>query len=163
MSLLSATARWLFALANRAASAAQRLGAPTLIGVPVSAAILTRVVAVRPEQPLEEAAQLLVTGRHEVLPIVDRGKPVGAISRADIAAGLARGGPRAPVADAPSRHVVAVAPGDALSHVLERLHADPGAIAVVVDHGGPVGLVTEEGLTAYLAATAPALLGRGEP
>src|SRR5262245_20421532 len=49
--------RFIGDLANGAiaalASVAHRVGAPTLVGVPVSAAILTRVVAVRPEQSLD--------------------------------------------------------------------------------------------------------------
>src|SRR5262245_35213552 len=138
-------ARWIGGLTNGAisalASVAHRVGAPTLMGVPVSAAILTRVVAVRPEQPLDEVAQLFVSGQHDLLPVVDRGEPVAVITRQDVAAGLAKVGPHAPVAAAPSRHVVTVFPDEPLAHVLERLHETPDAVAVVVDHGGPVGLL----------------------
>src|SRR5213075_2517547 len=95
-------------LANGAISAlvsvAHRFGAPTLVGVPVSAAILTRVVAVRPEQTLDEVAQLIVTGRHDLLPVVDHGEPVAVLTRQDVAAGLERMGPHAPVNAAPSHH-----------------------------------------------------------
>jgi CBS domain-containing protein len=146
--------RWIGGLANGAisalASVAHRVGAPTLVGVPVSAAILTRVVAVRPEQPLDEVAQIFVSGSHDLLPVVDQGEPVAVISRQDIATGLARVGPHAPVAAAPSHHVLTVMPSESLAHVLERLHEMPDAIAVVVDHGGPVGVLTEESLIAYI-------------
>lgn len=146
--------RWIADLANGAiaalASVAHRVGAPTLVGVPVSAAILTRVVAVRPEQPLDEVAQLLVSGRHDLLPVVDHGEPVAVITRQDVAAGLSRVGPHAPVAAAPSHNVVTVMPSDSLAYVLERLQAMPDAVAVVVDRGRPVGVVTEETLTAYI-------------
>jgi len=148
--------RWIAELATRAiaaiGSAAHRVGAPTLLGVPVSAAILTRVVAVRPEQALDEVAQLFVAGRHDRLPVLDHGKPIAVITRSDVAAGLARVGPSATVAAAPFHHVVTVTPTDSLSHVLARLHAVPEAVAVVVDHGAPVGLVTVELLAAYLDA-----------
>ena len=132
------------------ASVAHRVGAPTLVGVPVSAAILTRVVAVRPEQPLDEVAQLFTAGRHDLLPVVDHGETVAVITRQDIAAGLARVGPHAPVAAAPSHHIVTVMPTDSLAHVLERLQETPDAVAVVVDRGRPVGLLTEETLIAYI-------------
>src|SRR6185436_8457050 len=132
------------------ASVAHRVGARTLVGVPVSAAILTRVVAVRPEQPLDEVAQLFTAGRHDLLPVVDHGEPVAVITRQDVAAGLARMGPHATVAAAPSHHVVTVMPSDPLAHVLERLQQAPDAVAVVVDHGGPVGVLTEETLIAYI-------------
>lgn len=118
--------------------------------MPVSAAILTRVVAVRPEQPLDEVAQLFTSGRHDLLPVVDHGEPIAVISRQDVATGLARVGPHAPVAAAPSHHVVTVMSTDPLAHVLERLQETPDSVAVVLDHGGPVGLLTEENLIAYL-------------
>jgi CBS domain-containing protein len=135
------------------ASVAHRVGAPTLVGVPVSAAILTRVVAVRPEQPLDEVAQLFTSGRHDCLPVIDHGEPVAVITRQDVATGLASVGPHAPVAAAPSHHVVTVVPSDSLAHVLERLQEAPDAVAVVVDHGKPVGLLTEETLIAYIDRT----------
>src|SRR5215510_2818283 len=69
------------------ASVAHRVGAPSLVSVPVSAAILTRVVAVRPEQSLDEVAQLFTSGRHDLLPVVDHGEPVAVITRQDVAAG----------------------------------------------------------------------------
>jgi CBS domain-containing protein len=154
---MSRWSRWIGGLANGAISAltsvAHRVGAPTLVGVPVSAAILTRVVAVTPEQTLDEAAQLLVSGRHDLLPVVDHGEPVAVITRQDVAAGLARGGPHALVAAAPSHHIVTVVPSDSLAHVLERLQEMPDAVAVVVDHGGPVGVLTEQTLIAYLDAS----------
>jgi CBS domain-containing protein len=150
--------RWIGELANGAITAlvavAHRVGAPTLLGVPVSAAILTRVAAVRPEQPLDEVAQLFVAGRHDHLPVVEHGRPVSVLTRGDVAAGLERVGPRAPVAAAPSHHVVVATPSDSLAHVLELLHSNPEAIAVIVDREGPVGLVTADRLTAYLAALA---------
>jgi predicted transcriptional regulator len=149
--------RWLRCvgdLANRAISAlvsvAHRFGAPTLVGVPVSAAILTRVVAVRPEQTLDEVAQLLVTGRHDLLPVVDRGEPVAVLTRQDVTAGLERMGPHALVNAAPSHHVVTVMSSEPLTHVLERLQEMPDAVAVVVDQGRPVGVLTEKALIAYI-------------
>jgi predicted transcriptional regulator len=132
------------------ASVAHRVGAPTLVTVPVSAAILTRVVAVRPEQTLDEVAQLFTAGRHDSLPVVQHGKPVAVITRQDVAAGLAQAGPHATVAAAPSHHIVTVVPGDPLAHVLERLQETPDAVAVVVDQGGPVGVLTEQTLIAYI-------------
>src|SRR6185503_2916862 len=132
------------------ASVAHRVGAPTLVTVPVSAAILTRVVAVRPEQTLDEVAQLFTSGRHDQLPVVDHGEPVAVITRQDVANGLASVGPPARVAAAPSHQVVTVMSTDPLAQVLERLHESPDSVAVVLDHGGPVGLLTEETLIAYL-------------
>ena len=44
-----------------------------------------------------------------------------------------------------------VSPSDPLDLVLDRLRQSPDAVALVVDHGQPVGLVTPEGLASYIA------------
>ncbi len=146
--------RWIGELADAAikvlSSVAHRVGYPTLVGVPVSAAMLTRVAAVSPEQPLEDAAQLLVAGRSQHVPVVEHGRPIAVITRGDVAAGLEQCGPHAPVAAARYHHVVTVAPSDSLCLVLDQLRADPDSVAVVVDGGTPVGLLTVEHLAAYL-------------
>jgi predicted transcriptional regulator len=131
-------------------SVAHRVKTPSFWGVPVSAAILTRVVTVRPEQPLDEVAQILVCGRQQLLPVLEHGWPVAVLTREDVAAGLERSGPHATVAAAPSHHVVTVTPTDSLAHVLGRLQETPDAVVVVVDRAGPVGLLTADSVRAYL-------------
>ena len=121
-----------------------------MLGVPVSAAILTRVITVTPHQPLDEVAQLFVAGQLVHAPVIDHGRAISVITRGDVAAGLARCGPHGTVSAAPSHHVVSVAPSDLLSHVLARLEATPDAVAVVVNHGEPVGVLTAQSVAAYL-------------
>jgi Zn-dependent protease/CBS domain-containing protein len=120
-------------------------------GVPVSAAMLRRVEAVTPEQPLEDAASLLLSGGLDQLPVIDQGKPVAVITRSDVATALAYAGPDARVADAPKHEIVTVSPSDPLDVVLDKLREQPDAVALVVDHGQPVGVVTTENLAAYVA------------
>jgi CBS domain-containing protein len=119
-----------------------------IAGVPVSAAMLRRVKMVTPQAPLEEAASLLL-GQEQV-PVIDRGTPVGVITRGDVATALAHAGPNATVAEAPHHDVVTVAPADPLDSVLDRLRQDPDAVALVVDDGEPVGLLTAHALQAYV-------------
>jgi CBS domain-containing protein len=83
---------------------------------------------------------------------VDGGKPVGVVTRADLATGVQVLGPRAPVAELPRRGVLTVSPADSLADVFVRLRQDPEAVAVVVDHGAAVGMVTFDRLLAYLDA-----------
>ena len=92
-----------------------------LDGVPVSAAMLRRVDTVAPEQPLEEAAALLLAGGHDQLPVVDHGRPIGVLTRHDLAQGLAAAGRGATVAAAPTHTIVTVEPTDSLDLVLDRL------------------------------------------
>jgi Zn-dependent protease len=122
-----------------------------LAGVPVSAAMLRRVEAVTPEQPLEEAAALLLRGGLNQLPVIDHGKAVGVITRSDVASALAHAGPDATVATAPKHEIVEVTPADSLDMVLDQLRQHPDSIALVVDEGLPVGVLTAEHLAAYVA------------
>ena len=123
----------------------------TLHGVPVSAAMLTRVAAVSPEQRLEDAAAVMLSRGQSEVPVVDRGVAVGVLTRADVASALEHAGPEATVASAHPHDVVTVTPGEPLDAVLDRLRQSPDAVAVVVDHGTPVGMITAEALAAYVA------------
>jgi len=129
---------------------ARRLGYPALATVPVSAVFLNRVDTVSVEQPLEDVAQLLVAGRRAQVPVVDGDRPVGVVTRDDLAVAVQELGPHAAVAAVPRRAVLTVSPSDSLEDVLVRLRADPDTVAVLVDHGAPVGVVTFERLLQYL-------------
>jgi Zn-dependent protease/predicted transcriptional regulator len=120
-------------------------------GVPVSAAMLRRVESVTPEQPLEDAAALLLSGGLNQLPVIDHGRPVGVITRSDVATALSHAGPDARVANAPRHGIVTVSPADSLDLVLDKLRQQPDSVALVVDHGQPVGVLTAEHLAAYVA------------
>jgi Zn-dependent protease/CBS domain-containing protein len=122
-----------------------------LAGVPVSAAMLKRVDAVAPEQPLEDAAQLLTAGGLDEVPVFDHGQALGVITRSDLSRALSHARPGATIADAPRHDVLTVAPSEPLDQVLDRLRQSPGAVALVVDHGHPVGLLTAEHLARYAA------------
>ena len=130
---------------------ARRLGSPVaLASVPVSAVILNRLATVSVEQPLEDVAQLLVAGQRTEVPVVDGDRPVGVVTRDDLAAGVQELGPHAPVAQLHRHEVVTVSPSDSLADVYVRLREDPDAVAVLVDHGALVGVVTYEHLLEYL-------------
>ena len=122
-----------------------------IAGVPVSAAMLRRVEAVTPEQPLEDAAALLLRGGLNQLPVIDHGKAVGVITRGDVASALAHAGPDATVGSAPQHAIVEVSPSDSLDSVLDKLREQPDSVALVVDHGLPVGVLTADHLAAYVA------------
>src|SRR5262245_27789282 len=108
---------WRRVLASCAGSAvrvfsrlARRLGYPALAAVPVGAVMLTKLQTVSIEQPLEDVAQVLVAGRHDQLPVVADGTPVGVVTRDDIAHGVEQSGPHAPLAAAPRHDALVVTP-----------------------------------------------------
>ena len=130
---------------------ARRLGSPALTTIPVSAAMLSALPVVSSQQALEDVAQLFVGGRNHELAVVEDGLPVGVVTREDVALGLERRGPHASVGESPQHDVVTVTPSDSLADVLDQLRAVPDSVAVVVDQGEPVGLLTFEKIRAYLA------------
>jgi CBS domain containing-hemolysin-like protein len=83
--------------------------------------------------------------------VIDHGQPVGVITRSDVATALAHAGPEATVASAPHHTVVTVSPAESLDLVLEKLREQPDSVALVVDEGEPVGVLTPEHLAAYVA------------
>lgn len=135
---------------------AQRLEYPALASVPVSAAMLQPVDTVDAEQALADVARLFVAGKVAQLPVVDHGTVIGVLTRDAVAHALEAEGPHASVAQARCGTVIVVAPSAPLAEVLARLRATPDAIAMVVDHGAPVGFLTEERLAAYAASVATA-------
>ncbi len=145
--LLIAFVVWSGATQERALSQLKH----AISGVPVSAAMLRRVEAVEPHQPLEDAAALLLRGGLNQLPVIEAGKPVGVITRSDVATALAHAGPTATVAEAPQHPVIEVSPAESLDEVLDRLRHEPDSIALVIDHGQPVGVLTADALAAYVA------------
>jgi Zn-dependent protease/CBS domain-containing protein len=126
-----------------------------ITGVPVSAAMLRRVESVTPEQPLEDAAAMLLRGGLNQLPVIDHGQPVGVITRSDVATALSHAGPNATVGNAPKHSIVMVSPADSLDLVLDKLRQSPDSVALVIDHGLPVGVLTAEHLAAYVAMHQP--------
>jgi CBS domain containing-hemolysin-like protein len=64
---------------------------------------------------------------------------------------LSHAGPEATVANAPKHGIVMVSPADSLDLVLDQLRQQPDSVALVVDHGQPVGVLTPEHLAAYVA------------
>jgi predicted transcriptional regulator len=128
---------------------AKRLAAPS---IPISAVILARTqsMAVHPQQPLEDVAQMFVANRATELPVIERGVALGVVTRNAVGETLEHGGPHTPVGLVALSDVVVVEPNALLDDVLAELEGHPGAVALVLDHGSPLGMVTRSELDAYL-------------
>lgn len=143
---------WTWHLGRLFASLAKKLHYPMLASVPVSAAMLSRVDAVGAGQTLGDAATLVARGTGPLVVIDDAGRAVGVVTRNSLAHALTESGPRAPIAFASSGNVVQVGPSASAEDVLARLRAQPDSVAMVVDNGSPVGMLTVEQLDSYLAS-----------
>jgi predicted transcriptional regulator len=135
------------------AAAAKKLQYPALATIPVSAAMLHRVETVTPDQTLADAAQLCMRGNQHV-PVVAGGRALGVVTKDALAHALAESGPGATISMAEQRSVITVGPSASATDVLQHLRAHPDAVALVVDHGSPVGLLTVELLEDYLGRAA---------
>ncbi|MEJ7603304.1 MAG: CBS domain-containing protein [Kofleriaceae bacterium] len=128
-----------------------RLGVPALATVPGSALMLQKLETVGAHQPIEDAARLFIGGRTDSVPVIADGTPVAVMTRADFTSGLERSGPTAMIGEQTCHDVVTVSPSDSLADVLDQLYAAaPDSIAVVVDRGKPVGVLTVATLEDYV-------------
>jgi predicted transcriptional regulator len=148
--LAVAIAVWLGARIARA-----RRHKAALHEVPVRAAMQRHIDTVAADESLEIVATRLVATGLEQLPIVDHGRPVGVVTRDDVATGIREMGPQAEVLVAPHHDVLTVEPDEPLDTVIDRLEHAVDAVAVVVDHGTPVGVLSHEHLATYLTLHGP--------
>lgn len=124
--------------------------------IPISAVILARtgVSTVNPDQPIEDVAGMFVRDAAAQMPVIDHGRALGVVTRDAVGETLASDGPHALVGNVALADVVIVEPSASLERVIEALDEHPGAVALVIDRGEPVGLVTREQLDEYLAHAA---------
>jgi Zn-dependent protease/CBS domain-containing protein len=132
--------------------------------MPVQTSMLTDYHTVNPEDTLGHAADLLLAGSQQDFPVVSRNGTEfeGVLTRSDLMAGLARGGPQAPVADFMKHEIGSVEAGSSLSEAVNRLREGHGPCLQVLDHGRTVGLLTLENVAEFLMVRA-ALAERPRP
>lgn len=110
--------------------------------------------------PVARAVEVLEAGRHRVYPVVDNGRPVGLVSRADalrwkFEGAQALGSVAERISDA---SLTVIHPGDSVSHAVDLMLAtDQGRIPVTDPSTGElVGLLTRKDLLQVRAAVARA-------
>jgi CBS domain-containing membrane protein len=64
---------------------------PYLRSIPVSEIMVADVTTITPDGPLREAAELMSSGRHGCLPVVDDGRVVGILTTSDFVRFVANG------------------------------------------------------------------------
>ncbi|HVV87723.1 MAG TPA: site-2 protease family protein [Kofleriaceae bacterium] len=122
----------------------------SLSGVPAREVMTRRSAVVDVDEPVGFAAVRMMESGTGVLPLVDHGRLVGAVTRGDVATAMHDAGPDTPTWRAPRHPVVRVGPDEPLEHVLDELQASPGAVPVVVEGDTPVGVVTADQLATYV-------------
>jgi CBS domain-containing protein len=122
----------------------------TLSGLPVHAAMVTDFQALDVRDPLQRAVDLLMAGAQQDFPVLDQGRPVGMLTRADLVRALQQRGPNTPVGDVIGRDEEWVDASEPLEQAVQRMRERSRSSLPVVQHGGLVGLITLENVSDLL-------------
>jgi len=102
-----------------------------------------------PRDDLSQAVKFVLNGWQQDFPVVDQGRVVGMLVRADMIARLASGEVHARVREAMREDFPVASPLERLGSVFMRLHESEVATVPVMDNGRLVGLITLENMTEY--------------
>lgn len=114
--------------------------------VPVREAMITRYLALHPDDTLQRAIDELLAGWQTDFPIVENGRFLGMLRRADVKSALQQLGPDAPVREVMATDCPILTHRDMLDHVMEHLQAARCSTLPVLQDGQLIGLVTTENL-----------------
>jgi Zn-dependent protease/predicted transcriptional regulator len=135
-------------------------------GIPVEEAMLTEFQTLAPDDPLERAVNLIISGSQQDFPVLHEGAVVGVLTRNRLVAALAQRGAAARVGEVMEHEVPVSQAGELVETVLERVHGEKGAVVPVYRHSQLIGLLTAENIGEFVTlrrALAAARHGRGLP
>lgn len=132
-------------------------------GIPVSRVMITTFKTLKPDEPLSQAAELLLSGYQQDFPVVDGGDQIlGLLTRARLVDGLSKNGETTPVGNVMETRFVAAHPSEMAETAFIRLqHSHCRAMPVLRD-GKLLGMVTAENVGEFLMIHA-ALHGEARP
>lgn len=131
-------------------------------GVPVRAAMMTRLRTLAPGDTLTSAAHELLAGAQQDFPIVEAGRLVGLLQRGDLVRVLADGGGQQPIEAVMLREFPTATEDEPLGPAFERMRA-AGVMAMPVVRGGQLaGVLTAENVAEWSLVRA-ALAGSSGP
>lgn len=103
-----------------------------------------------PRDDLSKAMTLVLGGWQQDFPVIDQGRIVGMLLRADMIAHLADGDVRMSIAKAMRHDFPVASPAEPLESVFARLHEAEVAALPIVDNGRLLGLVTLGNLAEHI-------------
>jgi Zn-dependent protease/predicted transcriptional regulator len=121
-----------------------------LAGVPVSDAMITRYQSVRPEQPLQDVVDLILSGFQQDFPVTKQGRVVGMLLRSDVVEKLKTLGDAASVEQVMTTNFSTAEPFETLEPAFMRLKQCECRSMPVVHQGQLVGLLTPENVGEFL-------------
>ncbi|REJ66374.1 MAG: site-2 protease family protein [Planctomycetota bacterium] len=117
-----------------------------LRGIPVREAMMTRFQALSPSDSLQTAATELLAGMQQEFPVVEEGRLVGMLRRADLAEGLRGSTGEVRIADVMTQDCRCVNEFDLLERVMYEMHQGSCSVLPVVRGDRIIGLVDTENI-----------------
>ncbi len=135
--------------------ATQELGAAemkaAMSGTPVGAVMTTNYAHLSSDEPIGNAFGLILEGWPPAFPIINHGRLVGVLTRADLLAALMEHGPQCRIASVMRSDFVTTVPAETVESAFQRLHESAVDAMPVIHQGRVIGLLTTYGLNAYFA------------
>ena len=144
-----------FIYLGAAQEGAAALGRTLTHGIPVRAAMITRIPYAGHGDTVRDAANLLLSTSQQDFPVMHGDQVVGLLGRNLLLRALASEGPDAYVAGVMDRDFVVLEPDQDLAEVLP-LMAQAGRCALVMDGSRLEGLLTTDNLSEFLLCAASA-------
>jgi Zn-dependent protease len=120
-----------------------------LTGVPVERAMLTSFDTLSPINSLRYVSQLVLAGSQQEFPVVENGKPIGLVTRADLINALTQYGTFGYVSQAMRRDFATVEADEALAAAAEKLQTRQVRLMIVLRDGQLAGLLTPENVQEF--------------
>lgn len=118
-------------------------------GIPVSRAMLTDFRTIAPQNSLDDAVDLILSGSQHDFPVVDAGHVVGMLTRADLFSALTKR-TASTVAQVMKTDFQAVDPHETLEDSFQKLQDRAFQTLPVIHSGKLVGLVTADNIGEFL-------------
>ena len=119
-------------------------------GIPVSRAMITDFRALAPDEPLSLAVDHVLAGFQQDFPVLESGRLVGVLIRADMLKGLTQHGPHALVGNVMQRQFETAGPFEMLESAFARLQTCGCRSLPVLRGGRLVGVVTMDNVSELL-------------
>ena len=120
-----------------------------LAGVPVERAMLTQFETLAPINSLRYVSHLMLAGSQQEFPVVEGGRPLGLVTRADLFNALALHGPLGWASQAMRRDFATIDAGAPLAAAAEKLQTGQARSMFVLRDGQLAGLLTLENVLEY--------------
>jgi Zn-dependent protease len=134
-----------------AAQEAALVETKSLLGsVSVRDAMIPDFKTLSPDDELAKAVKLVLGGWQQDFPVVEQGRVVGMLLRADMIATLATGDIHSTVEYTMRRDFPVASPAEPVQSVFVRLHEAEAATVPIVENDKLVGVITLENVTEYM-------------